>query len=60
MTITLSLSWWMVPTIITLLTFAWAIFWPHKNDECGLVSMMATGLAAIVSLVSWMVAGFLK
>lgn len=63
MTLTLSFQWWMIPAVVTILAYCWALFWPFDNNNglfAGLVNLVALVPASILSLVTWIVAGFLK
>jgi hypothetical protein len=62
MTMTLTLAWWHAPAIITVLTLAWALFWPSADGGWtgGVESLFCVMIALFVSLLSWAIAGAFK
>jgi hypothetical protein len=60
MQITLTLGWWLLPLMLTIASFAWAI--PLREDERNqsyigdaLMLTLRLGFAAIVSLGCWLI-----
>jgi hypothetical protein len=47
---TIVLGWWAIPLLITILAFAWA--WIDANPY---TLLFVNGLAAIISLSSWLI-----
>ena len=62
MTMTLTLSWWAIPAVITTLALAWALFWPcdDSGNLGGMVVMFNVMIALVISLLAWAIAGALK
>jgi hypothetical protein len=63
MTITIHFQWWMIPTLITVLSFSWALFWPFEDGAgflSGLANLFAFVPASVLSMISWIIAGVLK
>lgn len=61
--ISLSISWWMIPSIVSIVGVWWALFWVGRNDTSlfsGLGSLLALVPVLLVSCVSWIIAGVLK
>lgn len=58
---TITLTWWMIPTLITLVGLFWALVWVREEGCLGfLTNMFALIPVFAVSLVAWIVAGVLK
>jgi hypothetical protein len=63
MTFAITLGWWIVPTLITLITYVVAMFYsssklsydPFAAMVEGLAALLAYGAATIVSLISWVI-----
>ena len=60
MTIIIGLGWWLVPAVVTLLSFGAAVFMSRDmgDDRFGAGAVIAFGfymMAAVVSLVAWLV-----
>lgn len=61
---TIEVSWWVVPLIITIIAFVWARV-KSPNVERGntyfagvgemLIAMLYFGMAAIASLIAWLI-----
>lgn len=49
------LQWWMIPTLITIIGIAYAVF--QEDDWKGILLMIPV---LFVSLISWIIAGILK
>lgn len=60
MTITIHFQWWMIPMLITVLSFSGALFWPFDDVLSGLTNLFAFVPASILSMISWIIAGALK
>lgn len=63
MTLTVHFQWWMIPALITILSYCWAFFWPFKDNTgfmAGLVNLFALIPASGASLIAWIIAGFMK
>ena len=61
MTFTLTVAWWWIPFAITIVALAWAAFvHDDRPDTFGIGALMRFGLALIVSLLAWAIAGALK
>lgn len=62
MTFTLTFAWWWIPTAITLVGLAWALFF--VDDGGGMFSGIGNLFALIpvltVSAIAWAIAGALK
>ena len=60
--ITITLTWWMLPTFITVAGICWALF--YVDDGGGMFSGLGNLFALIpvlaVSCISWIIAAFLK
>ncbi len=62
MTISLTLGWWLLPTAITVISLAFAL-WPVKVKDYHPVSILFGGFealariatATIISLLSWVI-----
>lgn len=61
---TITLAWWMLPTAITLIAFATALFWPSDSGGGGwmpdLTPLLLMIPALFVSLVAWIVYAVMK
>ena len=59
---TITITWWVLPTIITLVLFIYALF--IYNDGGGYLSGLGNLLllipASLISMVSWVIASFFK
>lgn len=59
---TLSLAWYVIPTVITILALGWAFFWPA--DRGGMFSGVTTMLmlipALVVIAIAWIAAAIFK
>ena len=55
MTITLSFSAWMIPTVITLVLCGCAIYLP--KDDWGITQFVYLVPALFISMISWIVWG---
>lgn len=62
MNIAFHLAWWQVPLVITIVTMAWALFWPADDGGYlgGIVRMFMLVPALLVSALAWAVGGILK
>jgi hypothetical protein len=61
--ITIHISWWLIPTIITVLSVLVAFFWPSEERDGffgSLYTLMLLLPGGLISLIAWIVAGFLK
>lgn len=61
MTFTITLGWWIIPTIITILSIIW-FFWMERDtvrggdfDLSAIGTAMILGLALNVSLIAWLI-----
>ncbi|MVB00106.1 hypothetical protein GN330_22935 [Nitratireductor sp. CAU 1489] len=55
---TVSISWWAIPALITAISFSWAFFTPMKpSSDYGfdIMPLFRLGAALIGSLVAWLV-----
>lgn len=60
---TITLTWWMIPTIITVIGVWWALFWVERHDRSifsGLGKILALVPVLFVSCIAWIIAGVLK
>ncbi|UXS69176.1 hypothetical protein FY145_01125 [Agrobacterium tumefaciens] len=60
MTIAIGFGWWVVPALITVLTFGYAAFMSRDmgNDRFGAGAVIAFGfylLASVASLLAWLI-----
>ena len=60
MTFTVEFGWWLVPAVVTLLSFGTATFMSRDmgNDRFGAAAVIAFGfylMASVVSLLAWLV-----
>lgn len=61
MSLSLVTAWWFIPAAITIIGLVWALFIVKGEGFMGgLSNLFAVGSVAIVSAISWAVAGFLK
>lgn len=68
MTVTLSVGWWLLPLGITIGAFGAYAVWEARQPPPtgwgdaagGIVSLLAVGVAAIVSLVAWLIWALLR
>lgn len=62
MEFTISVSWWNIPAVITVLALLWAFFWPAEDGGYlgGIVRLFMVIPAMGVSLIAWVIAGALK
>lgn len=56
MTIHITMAWYVIPAIVTILSLLWAELWPGDQFD----SLFRFIVALIISLVAWAVAGALK
>lgn len=61
MHLTLEISWWIIPALVTLAAFVWALMETNQYDSSGyldlvgpIVQLLCYGLATIASLVAWL------
>lgn len=59
MTYTITLSWWLIPALISLACFSFAtvVSFRQEPDRFGVAGLMSLGLymaASIVSLIAWL------
>lgn len=56
------MTWWLVPSGVTILAFCYAAFWPIRSEGLvgSAVRLFMAVVALVVSLVAWVTAGFLK
>ncbi|TXN08965.1 hypothetical protein FV222_00400 [Methylobacterium sp. WL103] len=58
MTLSITLGWWLLPSLLTVLALTWA-FWERSTDHTGYLSGLAIlfrlVVAVIVSLMIWIV-----
>lgn len=59
MTITLSFTWWLIPTIITVISAIWG-FWPVNDPWEAFASVFFMVPVLIVNVLAWMIAAFCK
>jgi hypothetical protein len=52
--VTVTLGWWCVPLLITLLLAVWQVF-PVEHDAYGIMSMLKLLLSVIIALIAWLV-----
>ena len=58
---TLTITWWMVPTAITIISVLLALNCDRGGGQwAGLSVMFALVPASLVSMVSWIIAAFFK
>jgi hypothetical protein len=60
MEITIGFGWWLIPAVITLLSFGISAFMSRDlgNDRFGAGAVIALGfylMAAVVSLLAWLI-----
>lgn len=61
MTFTLTLAWWWIPALITIVGVVWAVMLDEGDGYLsGVGNFIALLLALAVSGVAWAIAGFLK
>ena len=62
MTIQFYLTWWVIPTIITIVSLLWAFFWPIDNTgmHSGLTRLFMLIPALVVIALSWLAVSFIK
>ncbi|ARM83969.1 hypothetical protein [Marinobacter salarius] len=61
MNLTIEISWWVIPALVTLMAFAWAykqVGLPKSEGHAAALEMVVCllfyGMAAIASLASWL------
>lgn len=57
---TLTISWWVIPTLITVLGTVWAIFIYEDSGSMGIGNMLLMVPVSVVSAISWILAALLK
>lgn len=59
---TITLQWWMLPTLITVVALAVPLFWPTERSSYmpDLSSMILTIPALFVSMVAWIIYAVFK
>jgi len=61
MTFTIEFGWWLVPTIISIMSSAFALYITTRKPTSpaygfdGLADLVIFGAALIISLVSWLI-----
>lgn len=62
MTLTIELTWWLVPTIITVISLAWALFWPADDGGYlgGIVRLFMLIPALCLIALAWIIGAALK
>lgn len=60
MTFTVDFGWWIVPAVITILTFGCALFMSREDgrDQYGVAAIISLGfylMASVVSLLAWLI-----
>lgn len=58
----LTLAWWHLPAVCTVLAILWALFWPADDRGVfgGITRMFMLMIALAVIAVAWAIAGALK
>lgn len=63
MEFTLTLGWWAIPAIVTIISIGWALF-IYDDGSSGMLSgignIMMLIPALAISMISWIVFAFLK
>lgn len=58
-TVTLTLNWWVVPFVLTLMTFSYSTWILSKDPDStfgkAVVALFLYGFATIISLIAWLV-----
>lgn len=62
MSYTITLGWWLLPAVLTIVLLLWAI-WPREDEQPSggyfdfffLPAMFRSALALIVSLIAWLI-----
>lgn len=58
---TITIAWWMIPTLITVAGIAYAYFYDDGGGYfSGLGNLIILVPVFFISLISWIIAGFLK
>jgi hypothetical protein len=59
---TITIEWWILPTIITVLAGLFAFVWPKREGGYlpSFDGWIAAVVALVISLAAWIVAGVLK
>lgn len=60
---TITLMWWHVPMLISVLSLVLAVFWPSKEDLStwyAIMVLLRMVPALLVSCLAWAVAAFMK
>lgn len=60
---TITFTWWLLPTIITVVGILWATLWVGRNDNsvfAGVEKMLALVPVLIISCIAWIIAGAYK
>lgn len=61
MTITLAFSWWIIPTIISIVLIGAAMLWPTRGGYLqGIETIFRLIPALVITTVAWIVAAVLK
>ena len=59
---TIEITWWMIPTIITVAAILGAFFWPAERGGYlgGLAALLMLVPALSIIAIAWIIAGVLK
>lgn len=61
MSLSLVIAWWFIPAAITVIGLIWALFIVKGEGFMGeLSNLFAVGAVAVLSAISWAIAGFFK
>jgi hypothetical protein len=62
MSFSITLAWWHIPAVVTVLAVLWTLFWPADTSGSfgGIARLFMALPALIVSLLAWAIAGFFK
>lgn len=62
LTLSITLAWWYVPALITVLSLLWSFFWPADDSGMfgGITRLFMLVPALIVSLLAWAISGAIK
>lgn len=60
MTFTIEFGWWIIPAVITFLTFGYAAFMSRQEgtDRYGVAAIISLGfylVASVISLLAWLI-----
>lgn len=62
MSFTITVAWWSIPAAITVLSMAWAFFWPVDDGGIlgGLNRVIMLIPALLICVIAWFIAALVK